>query len=157
MKVREPPAPISPTSIRVQISKDLPCSCSPKDRDSRQGHGRRAPCKEPSQARSTVLGDADPTRPTRRSRRAGQPPVLARADPTLDPGYAFDGSNRERYIPIVMLRIKHSPPEIREVRVRVGDKEVGIPYRPGQPTLARGGIPIIPKRIMRLLRLSSAP
>jgi hypothetical protein len=53
-----------------------------------------------------------------------------------------------------MWRKKHSEPEIREAMIRVGDKEIGIPYRPGQPTTVPSGIPVVPRRILKLLHLA---
>jgi hypothetical protein len=48
---------------------------------------------------------------------------------------------------------KHSEPEIREAMIRVGEKEIGIPYRPGQSMTVPGGISVFPRRILKLLRL----
>lgn len=53
----------------------------------------------------------------------------------------------------MMLRKKHSEPEIREAMIRVGDKEIGIPYRPGQPTTIPSGISVFPRWFLRLLHL----
>jgi hypothetical protein len=54
----------------------------------------------------------------------------------------------------MMWRKKHTTPEIREVLVKVGDKEIGIPYRPGQLTTVPGGIPVVPKWLLKLLHLA---
>ncbi len=54
----------------------------------------------------------------------------------------------------MMLRKKHSQPEIREVMIKVGDKEIGIPYRPGEPLRGDSGIPVFPRRILKLLHLA---
>lgn len=53
-----------------------------------------------------------------------------------------------------MLRKKHSEPEIREAMIKVGDEEIGIPYRPGQLTTVPSGISVFPKWFMRLLHLA---
>jgi hypothetical protein len=52
-----------------------------------------------------------------------------------------------------MLRKNHSEPEIREAIIKVGDKEIGIPYRPGQQMTVPTGISVFPKWFMRLLHL----
>jgi hypothetical protein len=53
----------------------------------------------------------------------------------------------------MMLRKKHSEPEVREAMIKVGDKEIGIPYRPGQTMTVPSGISVFPRRLLRLLRL----
>ncbi len=54
----------------------------------------------------------------------------------------------------MMWRKKHSEPEVREAIYRVGDKEIGIPYRPGQSMTVPGGISVFPKWFLKLLHLA---
>lgn len=53
----------------------------------------------------------------------------------------------------MMWRKRHGEAEIREVMVRVGDKEIGIPYRPGETIRGVSGIPVVPKWIFKLIHL----
>jgi hypothetical protein len=54
----------------------------------------------------------------------------------------------------MMWRKNNTAPEVREIRVKLSDgKEVGIPYMPGQRTTVPSSIPVIPRRILRLLHL----
>lgn len=52
-----------------------------------------------------------------------------------------------------MWRKNNKEPEIREAMIKVGNKEIGIPYRPGQQMTVPGGISVFPKWFMRLLHL----
>lgn len=53
-----------------------------------------------------------------------------------------------------MWRKKHNEPEVREAMIKVGDKEIGIPYRPGQQMTVPAGISVVPKWLMKLLHLA---
>jgi hypothetical protein len=65
----------------------------------------------------------------------------------------YESKSCRCYTEPMMWRKKNTAPEIREVRVKIKDGEVGIPYRPGQPTTIPSSIPVIPKRILKLFRL----
>jgi hypothetical protein len=54
----------------------------------------------------------------------------------------------------MMWRKKHSEPELREIMVRVGEKEIGIPYRPGQSATVPSGISVFPRWFLKLLHLA---
>jgi hypothetical protein len=54
----------------------------------------------------------------------------------------------------MMWRKKNIEPEVREVKFRVGDEEIGIPYRPGHPITVSSGISIFPKWFLKLLHLA---
>jgi hypothetical protein len=54
----------------------------------------------------------------------------------------------------MMLRRKHSAPQTPELSVKIGDTEIRIPYRPDQSTTVRGGLPILPRRLLKLLHLA---
>jgi hypothetical protein len=70
---------------------------------------------------------------------------------SFEPAFDRRFESGECYTPSVMWRKNHSEPEIREVMIQVGDKEIGIPYRPG-PITVPGGIPVVPRWMLKLLR-----
>jgi hypothetical protein len=54
----------------------------------------------------------------------------------------------------MMWRKKHSEPEISELMIKVGDKEIGLPYKSGEMITGVSGIPVVPKWILKLLHLA---
>jgi hypothetical protein len=48
-----------------------------------------------------------------------------------------------------MRRKKHTAPEIREVVLKVDDTEVRMPL-----PIVHGGIPVVPRRLLKLLHLA---
>ena len=54
----------------------------------------------------------------------------------------------------MMWRKKHNEPAVQEAMIRVGEREIGIPYRPGQSMTVPSGISIFPKWFLTLLHLA---
>jgi hypothetical protein len=55
----------------------------------------------------------------------------------------------------MMWRKKHNSPEVRydPTVIKVGDKQVSIPYRPDQSNTVSSGIPVVPRWLLKLLHL----
>jgi hypothetical protein len=54
----------------------------------------------------------------------------------------------------MMLLKKHSEPEIREIVIKIGDEEIGLPYWSDGMITGVSGIPVVPKWILKLLHLA---